>query len=149
VRSAWLFGPGGRNFVDTILDALSERPTLDVVQDQVGSPTYAPDLAAALITLVERGAGGRYHVVNAGRASWFELARRAAEMAGEDPTRILPATTEAIGRPAPRPAFSVLDATRARLEHGIDLRPWEDALREHVRHAREGSGGRSFRRESS
>ncbi len=128
VRSAWLYGGGGRNFVDTILGLLETRETVSVVSDQIGSPTYASDLAAGIAALVAARARGIYHVVNAGRASWFDLAREAARLAGLDPERVRPVDTEAAGRPAPRPRFSVLDAARARERHGVDLRPWPRAL---------------------
>jgi dTDP-4-dehydrorhamnose reductase len=132
VRSAWLFGPGGRNFVDTILDLLRTRETVDVVSDQTGSPTYAPDLAGALVALVEAQGRGVYHLVNSGAGSWYDLAREAARLAGLAPERVRPADTAAVGRPAPRPGFSVLDTARARERHGIAFRPWRDALRVHV-----------------
>lgn len=132
VRSAWLFGPGGRNFVSTVLDLLASRPVVHVVRDQVGSPTYSLDLAKALVTLVERRARGTYHVVNRGSASWFDLARAAAEAAGLDPERVQPTRTKEMPRPALRPAYSVLDAARVRERHGIELRPWREALREYV-----------------
>ncbi len=128
VRSAWLYGGGGRNFVDTILELLETRDTVSVVSDQVGSPTYASDLAEGIAALVADRARGIYHVVNAGRASWFDLAREAARLTGLDPDRVRPVSTGAAGRPAPRPRFSVLDAARARERHGVDLRPWPQAL---------------------
>jgi len=132
VRSAWLFGPGGRNFVDTILDALQTRETVNVVSDQTGSPTYAPDLAVALVALLEVGGRGVYHLANAGAGSWYDLAREAVRGSGLDPERVRPAGTAEIGRPAPRPAWSVLDTTRAHERHGIQMRPWLDALRSHL-----------------
>ncbi len=137
VRSAWLFGPGGRNFVDTILGLLRERESLDVVSDQTGSPTYAPDLAEALTALVEAKGRGIYHLANEDPGSWYDLAREAVRGIGLDPDRVHPATTAEVGRPAPRPAFSVLDTTRARTRHGIGLRPWRDALRAHLDRRRE------------
>jgi len=132
VRTAWLYGGGGRNFVDTILTALDERGNLEVVNDQVGSPTYAQDLSGALVTLLEAGAQGLYHVANVGEASWFDLAREAATLTGRNPERIRPATTAQVPRPAPRPAYSVLDCTRAATRHGIRLRPWRNALADYL-----------------
>jgi len=114
--------------VDTILTLLESRETVSVVADQVGSPTYAPDLAGGIAALVARRAEGLYHVVNAGRASWCDLAREAVRLAGLDPDRVRPASTAEVGRPAPRPRFSVLDAARVRERHGVDLRPWPQAL---------------------
>jgi len=133
VRSAWLFGPGGRNFVDTILGLLDTRDTVSVVDDQTGCPTYAPHLAGGLKTLVERGGRGVYHMVSGDRGTWFDLARAAAELSGLDPARVLPATTADLGRPAPRPVYSVLGTRRVREELGLDLPPWRDGLREYLR----------------
>jgi dTDP-4-dehydrorhamnose reductase len=132
VRTAWLFGPGGPNFPDTILRLLGERDTLDVVDDQRGCPTYAPHLARGLVALVEANAGGRYHLAGSGSATWCELARAVAEGAGLDPSRIRSATTADLGRPAPRPPYSVLDCGRAEREHGIRLPDWRDGVRMHL-----------------
>lgn len=132
VRSAWLYGPGGRNFVDTILAALDARGEVRVVDDQVGCPTYTLDLAQGLIRLLEAKARGIYHLVNGGQASWFELAREAARRTGRNPERVRPAPTGEVPRPAPRPAYSVLECGRAEREHGVRLRPWPDALAEYL-----------------
>jgi dTDP-4-dehydrorhamnose reductase len=133
VRSAWLYGAGGPNFVETILRLLSERETLSVVADQVGSPTHTEDLARALVILAQGGGHGVYHVVNRGQASWCDLAREAARLAGLDPARILPATTGEIGRPAPRPRYSVLDSHRVQREFGLEFPTWEEALQQYMR----------------
>ena len=132
VRTAWLYGGGGRNFVDTILAALDERGNLEVVNDQIGSPTYAVDLSKALVTLLEANAQGLYHVANAGEASWFDLAREAARLTGRHPERIRPATTAQVPRPAKRPAHSVLSCERVAKMHGVHLRAWGDALAEYL-----------------
>jgi dTDP-4-dehydrorhamnose reductase len=129
VRTAWLYGGPGPNFVDTMLRLEGERDTVDVVADQVGSPTWARDLAAALIELgtadVEAGV---LHYVNSGQASWFDLAREAFRLAGADPERVRPVDTAAFPRPAPRPAWSVL-STDAWIGAGLTApRPWPDAL---------------------
>jgi dTDP-4-dehydrorhamnose reductase len=141
VRTAWLYGEGGRNFVDTILTALDERGNLEVVNDQVGSPTYAGDLSQALITLLEVRAEGLYHVANLGEASWFDLAREAARLTGRHPERIRPATTAEVPRPAPRPAYSVLDCRRVTAAQGLRLRPWRDALADYLAGSRPHSEG--------
>jgi dTDP-4-dehydrorhamnose reductase len=132
VRTAWLYGGGGRNFVDTILTALDERGNLEVVNDQLGSPTYAGDLSQALVTLLEARAEGLYHVANRGEASWFDLAREAARLTGRHPERIRPATTAEVPRPARRPAYSVLDCERVATTHGLKLRPWREALADYL-----------------
>jgi len=132
VRTAWVYGGPGPNFVDTMLRLEKERETVDVVSDQVGSPTYAGDLAAALIELGSRTEvpAGVLHYANAGQASWFELAREVFRLAGADPSRVRPTDTASFPRPAPRPAWSVL-STRAWVAAGLTPpRPWQEALAE-------------------
>ena len=129
VRSQWLFGEGGPNFVATILRLARERPELKVVNDQHGRPTYAPDLAAALWKLIACGAQGTVHCANEGVATWFELAKAAIEIAGLR-TTVVPCTTAEMPRPAPRPAFSVLDCTRYQSIVGSPLRSWQLPLRQ-------------------
>ena len=131
VRTAWVYGGPGPNFVDTMLRLEGERDTVDVVTDQVGSPTWVRDLAAALIELGRRNdvGAGVLHYANAGRASWFELAREVFRLAGADPERVRPTDSTAFVRPAPRPAWSVL-STRAWQAAGLaPPRSWQDALR--------------------
>ena len=112
VRTAWLFGPHGRNFVDTMLRIAGERDEVTVVDDQVGCPTYSGHLASALVDVAERGLTGILHVAGAGRCSWHELAVEAFARAGVDCT-VRRGRTADLARPAPRPAFSVLASTRA------------------------------------
>ncbi|HZZ50464.1 MAG TPA: dTDP-4-dehydrorhamnose reductase [Pseudonocardia sp.] len=130
VRTSWVYGAGGRNFVKTIAGLRHRRDTLQVVADQVGSPTWTGDLAAGLIELVgSRAPHGTYHGAGGGQASWYELARAVFEEVGADPDRIRPCTTEEFPRPAPRPAFSVLSG---RSWAAAGLRPlpgWREALR--------------------
>jgi dTDP-4-dehydrorhamnose reductase len=130
VRTAWVYGRRGGNFVRTMIRLEKERDTVSVVDDQVGSPTWSADLAAGLVELASREAAVSpiLHFTNAGQVSWHGLARAVFEEIGADPDRVLPTTTEAFPRPAPRPPYSVLDLsawTRAGL---TPPRPWRTAL---------------------
>lgn len=135
VRTAWVFGPG-RNFVRTMLEAAARRlrgdaPELRVVDDQRGSPTYADDLARAILALVESGGTGTYHVANAGVATWWDLARAAIDIWGHPELPIARVRTEDFPRPAPRPSWSVLDIGRAE-RAGVTMRPWREALQAYL-----------------
>ncbi|HVF03310.1 MAG TPA: dTDP-4-dehydrorhamnose reductase [Frankiaceae bacterium] len=130
VRTAWVYGATGRNFVKTMAKLERERETLSVVDDQRGSPTWSYDLATGLVELVRSDApGGVYHCTNAGECTWWEFARAVFEEVGADPERVTPCTTADFPRPAPRPAYSVL-SDRAWRDAGLTpLRSWRDALR--------------------
>ncbi|MGZ6259793.1 MAG: SDR family oxidoreductase [Candidatus Limnocylindrales bacterium] len=129
VRTAWLYGPPGNDFPAKILTAAARLPpgeALPVVSDEIGSPTYAPDLAMALAELLERAGGGLYHLVNAGLASREAWASAVlARCAPGRPTRPIPQAD--YPRPSSPPRWGVLDATRA-ADLGVALRPWPDAL---------------------
>ena len=113
MRSSWLFGPHGRNFVDTMRRLGAERDELAVVDDQIGCPTYTGHLAPALVAIAEQGTTGVLHVAGGGRCSWFDLAVATFEETGLRCDVRRQSTADA-GRPAPRPAFSALASTRAR-----------------------------------
>jgi dTDP-4-dehydrorhamnose reductase len=134
VRTAWVYGGPSANFVDTMLRLTSERETLDVVDDQIGSPTYVRDLAAALVELGRLpDAPGLLHYANAGTASWFHLAQEVFRAAGLDPERVRPVSSARFVRPAPRPAWSVL-STEAWTAAGLGApRDWRSAVHEYVR----------------
>ena len=109
VRTAWLYGERGPNFVDTMLRLSNERETLQVVDDQRGQPTWSRDLANRIADLVNAGVpSGVFHGTNAGETTWFGLARRVFELSGLDPERVQPTDSSAFVRPAPRPQYSVL-----------------------------------------
>jgi dTDP-4-dehydrorhamnose reductase len=129
IRTAWVYGGPSANFVDTMRRLERERDTVEVVTDQVGSPTWVRDLAAALVELGAAGRpGGVLHYANAGRASWFDLAREVFRLVGADPDRVRPTTSGAFARRAPRPAWSVL-STRSWTAAGLPApRTWQDAL---------------------
>ena len=131
VRTAWVYGAVGNNFVKTMAKLERDRDTVSVVDDQRGSPTWSYDLARGLVALASSGAaGGVYHCTNSSETTWFRFARAIFEELGADPDRVLPTTTAAFPRPAPRPAYSVL-GNRRWLAAGLDPLPnWRDALHE-------------------
>jgi len=132
VRTAWLFGDGGSNFVEAIRRQVdSGARVLRVVADQYGCPTYAEDLATAVIALVEVGASGIVHAVNAGAASWYGFAREIASILGKE-VEVVPITTAEAARRAVRPAYSVLDTSRLQGLLGASLPSWQDALRRYL-----------------
>lgn len=133
VRTSWLYGKNGKNFVDSIIKLLSEKEELNVVNDQIGSPTYTNDLAVKLKELIGRGYGV-YHITNASRCSWYEFAVEIAKLSRHirDNVKVKPATTDKINRPARRPSFSVLENTMLRLEGIKELRHWRDALEDYL-----------------
>lgn len=128
VRTAWLYGKGGRNFVRAILDQAEQKKVLRVVHDQQGSPTCTRDLARALQTLAEKRLVGIYHVTNLGACTWFEFARKILEFSGKTDVEVVPISTGELGRPAMRPANSVLDCTKFQRDTGLVLRDWKEAL---------------------
>lgn len=134
VRTAWLYGDTGSNFVKTMLRLERERETVDVVDDQRGSPTWTGDLARGLVALARSGVEpGIYHCTNTGETTWCGFARAIFSEAGADPERVRPTTTAAFVRPAPRPAYSVLDTTRWHAA-GLPTMPlWREALSQALR----------------
>lgn len=125
VRTSWLYGAGGPNFVDTMLRLGGERDSVAVVDDQLGRPTWTGDLAPALVACATASQAGLFHAAGEGSCTWFELARQALAIAGSSCV-IEPTTTENFPRPAPRPANSVLDTERG--EQAVRLGPWQDGL---------------------
>lgn len=138
IRTSWLYSPFGKNFVKTMLRLGREKQELRVVEDQVGSPTYAKDLAVALLEIirkVETGEAGfahlrdTYHFSNEGQTSWYGFARAIFSMKGMD-VRVQPIPTEEFPTPAHRPAFSVLDKSKIRQTFGLKIPDWEESLRD-------------------
>ena len=131
VRTAWLYGPNGLGFPNAILRRAREIGRLQVVNDQRGSPTYAPDLADALFRLGQLEVTGIFHVTNSGECTWYEYACEILRLAGIQ-IPIAPVTTAEFPRPARRPAFSVLDNRRYIEATGAPLRSWREALAEYI-----------------
>lgn len=132
VRSSWLYGPHGRNFVSTILKAARERGELRVVSDQRGSPTYTRHLASKLIQLMAAGVYGVFHVTGSGNCSWFEFAEAIVKSGGYAQVRVHPISTQEAGRLARRPAFSVLENRRL-AETQLDALPdWTKGLAQYL-----------------
>ena len=131
VRTAWLYGKNGPNFAKTMLKAAGTRDTLNVVNDQVGQPTWTVDLAAQIVLLLDSDApAGIYHGTNGGVASKFDQARDVFALAGLDPERVLPTDSSAFVLPAPRPAYSVLGHASWAVAGLAPMRSWQDAQAE-------------------
>ncbi|WP_314590266.1 dTDP-4-dehydrorhamnose reductase [Paenibacillus terrigena] len=132
VRTSWVYGAHGNNFVKTMLKLGAEKSSLQVVHDQVGSPTYTVDLAHFLEELVQTEYYGIYHASNTESCSWYEFAQAIFEEAGLK-AELLPCTTDQFPRPAPRPCNSVMEHLSIRTNGLRDLRPWRDALKEFIK----------------
>jgi len=132
VRTSWVYGKYGQNFVKTMLKLGKEKDELKVVHDQIGSPTYTLDLALFLLELVRTECYGIYHASNTGVCSWYDFAAAIFEESGTA-IKLEPCTTDDFPRPAPRPAFSVMDHSSIRVNGLTDLRPWREALNHYLK----------------
>lgn len=128
VRSAWLFGAGGPNFIETMLRVGAEQSEVIVVSDQVGCPTYTEHLAQAIALLIEGEDYGIHHIAGGGECSWFEYAQEIFDQANME-THVMAGTTEMLGRPAPRPSYSVLASESS---DPIELPHWRQGLSEYL-----------------
>ncbi len=129
VRTAWVYGATGGNFVKTMASLERSRESVSVVDDQCGSPTWSADLASGLLELAAAGLpGGLLHATGGGQTTWYEFARAIFAELGADPARVLPTTSDAFPRPAPRPAYSVLSDAEWRAAGLTPLRQWREAL---------------------
>jgi dTDP-4-dehydrorhamnose reductase len=131
IRTAWVFGPGRRNFISAILGKCRDKEPIRVVHDQVGSPTYSVDLAHYTLKLVKSGASGLFHVANSGQANRCELADEAVDISQFECV-VQPVSSAEFPQKAQRPAWSVLDCTGFTRITGVTPRPWPQALREYV-----------------
>ena len=131
VRTAWLYGLYGKNFVTTMLRLANERGEISVVNDQIGSPTYTVDLAKAIASLIKTDAYGTYHLSNAGVCSWYDFAKAIFELANVD-VKVQPITSDQLERKAKRPSYSVLDNQMWRLQGFAPLRDYQEALADYL-----------------
>lgn len=132
LRTAWLYSEYGNNFLKTMLRLTAERESLNVVFDQVGTPTYAGDLALAIFSILEGGLDhgneGIYHFSDEGVCSWYDFAVEIARAAGHDKCRIAPCRTAEYPTKAPRPAYSVLDKNKLKRTFGIEIPHWRESM---------------------
>lgn len=134
IRTAWLYSTYGNNFVKTMLRLGKEKEELGVIFDQIGTPTYARDLAGAILQIVKQGIKpGVYHYSNEGVCSWYDFTRAIHRIAGITTCRVKPLHTEEYPTPAERPHYSVLDKTKIKDAFGIEIPWWEDSLREMIK----------------
>ena len=131
IRTQWLYGIHGNNFVETMLRLATDRTELSVVDDQIGSPTWTVDLARAIRSLVEAGLRGTYHAANAGFCSWNEFAQAIFTEAGVK-IMVKPMTTTELNRPAPRPLYSTLDCGKLTRDTGFTPQGWREALKSYL-----------------
>ena len=132
LRTSWVYGPHGKNFVDTIRRLAIERNELRVVNDQRGSPTLTVHLAATISFLVEKGQLGLFHATGSGECTWFEFSRAIIELCAPGRVKVLPIPSSEFARPAKRPANSILDNSRLARAGFHRLPPWRDALAEYL-----------------
>ena len=131
LRTAWLYGINGKNFPRTMLDLAKHHTDITVVYDEVGTPTYTPDLAYGISQLIETDFYGIYHLTNSGSCSWCEFARYIFEIAGLD-VNVIPVTASEFSRPAPRPSYSVLK-NKKWIKNGFEpLRSYKEAIKEYI-----------------
>ncbi|MFH1549003.1 MAG: dTDP-4-dehydrorhamnose reductase [Planctomycetota bacterium] len=131
LRTSWLYGPDGKNFVDTVLKLADEKDEITMVNDQRGAPTYTPDLAEGIYRVCKSDITGIYHLAGAGYCTWYEFAETALDLKGKK-LKMRPVTTDQLDRPAKRPLNCMLDCSKIERDAGIKLRPWQDALKDYL-----------------
>lgn len=133
LRTAWLYSEYGKNFVKTMLKLTAEKPQLKVVFDQTGTPTYAGDLADAILTIIDKPIEGIYHFSNEGVCSWYDFTKMIAEYSGQTNCDIIPCHSEEFPSKVVRPSYSVLDKTKIKNSFGIKIPYWTDSLKKCVK----------------
>ena len=132
IRTQWLYGKHGKNFVASILRQAKEKAVLSVVNDQIGSPTYTVDLSQAISLLIERKARGIFHVANSNSCTWYHYAQTILKLSEIEGVKVVPSSSKELSYPAVRPAYSVLDTQKLKREMGLTLRPWAEALKDYL-----------------
>jgi dTDP-4-dehydrorhamnose reductase len=132
IRTQWLYGSFGKNFVDSILQQAREKGTLSIVNDQIGSPTYTVDLAKAISKLIQVDARGIFHVANSEPCTWYTFGHAILKLSGLNRVRVLPISSKELDRPAARPSYSALNCQKLKKETGLTMRPWSEALKDYL-----------------
>ena len=135
IRTAWLYGKTGKNFVRTILEKAQTTNQLEVVDDQIGSPTYARDLVAAVGLLIDKNITGIFHITNRGSCSWFQFTEKILQEAGITGVKVLPIKSDKLTRPALRPHYSVLSMQKFISATGKAMQPWQLALQDYLQNS--------------
>jgi dTDP-4-dehydrorhamnose reductase len=137
IRTQWLYGLFGKNFVSSVLRQAGEKSMLSIVDDQTGSPTYTVDLSRAISTLIQSDAQGIFHVANSGLCTWYTLGQTVLKLSGVSRVRVTPISSRELGRPAARPSYSVLGCQKLEEETGLTMRPWDEALKDYLSNDRQ------------
>jgi dTDP-4-dehydrorhamnose reductase len=132
IRTQWLYGKYGKNFVASILQQARVKKGLSIVNDQIGSPTYTADLAKAISVLIQFNAQGIFHVANSDRCTWFTFGQAILSLSGMNEVKVIPISSEALDRPAVRPSYSVFNCQKLKEKTGLTLRPWPEALKDYL-----------------
>jgi dTDP-4-dehydrorhamnose reductase len=130
VRTQWLYGRNGNNFVTSILRQVREKKVLSIVNDQIGSPTYTVDLSEAISVLLQYDARGVFHVANSDLCTWYTFGQAILKLSGMERVKVIPISSKELGRPAVRPPYSVLHCQKLKQVTGMILRPWSEALKD-------------------
>jgi dTDP-4-dehydrorhamnose reductase len=132
IRTQWLYGPFGRNFVGSILKQAKEKSVLSIVNDQIGSPTYTVDLARTISELIQLEARGVFHVANSDFCSWYAFGQAILKLSGVNRVKVFPISSKELARPAARPSYSVLSCQKLKKETGLTMRSWSEALKDYL-----------------
>jgi dTDP-4-dehydrorhamnose reductase len=132
IRTQWLYGRYGKNFVASILQQARKKKALSIVNDQIGSPTYTVDLAKAISVLIQFNAQGIFHVANSDRCTWFTFGQAILNLLGMNEVKVIPISSGALDRQAVRPSYSVFNCQKLKEKTGLTLRPWSEALKDYL-----------------